>query len=292
MGMEYCKQKNSFKQPFLTILAVLMVFLMACHKTTDYDPVPIINNPVVVYSFEQTPLWQDEFDYEGVPNSAKWSYDVGGNGWGNNELQNYTRSSKNARVEDDKLIIEALKESVGANNYSSARLITKKKGDWTYGKFEIKAKLPQGRGTWPAIWMLASIQTYGTAFWPDNGEIDIMEHVGFDPNRVHGNIHTKAYNHSINTNKGNNLVVPTAQDEFHVYSTEWTPANIKVFIDGKAYFSFANEGNWQAWPFDKPFYLLLNIAVGGNWGGQKGIDDTIFPQRMEVDYVRVYALKK
>lgn len=289
---KYFKQKNGLREVFLTLIASFATFSMACQKTPQYSPSPVVNYPVIEYTFEQTPVWQDEFDYQGLPLSTKWDYDTGGNGWGNNELQNYTRSAKNARVEDGKLIIEALKESVGGNNYSSARLITKKKGDWTYGKFEIKAKLPRGRGTWPAIWMLASNQSYGTAFWPDNGEIDIMEHVGFDPNRIHGNIHTKAYNHSIGTNKGNNMVVPTAQEEFHVYSTEWTPATVKFFIDGKEYFSFSNLGNWQAWPFDKPFHLLLNIAVGGNWGGAKGIDDTIFPQRMEVDYVRVYALKK
>ena len=277
---------------FAVLSAASLIVLMACQKNPDYGPIPDYSQPIVNYSFEQTPVWQDEFDYVGAPNTTKWDYDLGGNGWGNNELQNYTKNQKNARVEDGKLIIEALKESSGSNNYSSARLVTKKKGDWTYGKFEIKAKLPKGRGTWPAIWMLATNQTYGTQYWPDNGEIDIMEHVGFDPNRVHGNIHTKAYNHSISTNKGNNVLVPTALEEYHVYSTEWTPATVKIFIDGKEYFSFANESNWQAWPFDKPFHLLLNVAVGGNWAGQKGVDDSIFPQRMEVDYVRVYALKK
>lgn len=277
--------------------ATSVILLMACNQTPKHDPLPVADYGLLPfidkpYFFEDSPIWQDDFEYTGAPDPAKWGYDLGGHGWGNNELQNYTKSTKNARVENGKLIIEVLREKMDNNNYTSARLVSKNKGDWTYGKFVIRAKIPQGRGTWPAIWMLPTNQSYGTQYWPDNGEIDIMEHVGFDPNVIHGNIHTKAYNHSIKTNKGNSTVVPTALEEFHVYATEWTPTSIKISIDGKEYFVFSNEKNWQAWPFDKPFHLLLNIAVGGNWGGLKGIDDSIFPQRMEVEYVRVYALKK
>ena len=279
-----------------TLSAAILTVFMACQKANDnvMPPffVPAQSAQPVVYAFESTPLWQDEFDNAGAPDSKNWDYDTGGNGWGNKELQNYTRNAKNARVENGKLIIEAHNENSASNNYSSARLITKNKRDWTYGKFEIRAKIPQGTGTWPAIWMLATNQTYGTSYWPDNGEIDIMEHVGFDPTRVHGNIHTKAYNHSINTNKGNSVLVPTALTDFHVYTTEWTPESIKILVDDKDYFTFKRDGGWQVWPFDKPFHLIMNIAVGGEWGGQKGVDNTIFPQRMEIDYVRVYALKK
>ena len=286
-------KKNLFVAIFLS--TALIVF-MACQKTKDVVIPPFVpptqNTQPVVYAFEEQPLWQDEFEKSGEPDSKNWDYDTGGNGWGNKELQNYTRSSKNVRVENGKLIIEAHNERSNNNNYSSARLITKKKGDWTYGKFEIRAKLPKGTGTWPAIWMLATNQTYGTDIWPDNGEIDIMEHVGFDPMRVHGNIHTKAFNHMIKTNKGNSVVVPTALTDYHIYTTEWTPETIKILVDNKDYFTFTRDGGWQAWPFDKPFHLIMNVAVGGEWGGQKGVDDTIFPQRMEIDYVRVYALKK
>ncbi len=237
-------------------------------------------------------VWQDEFDYKGKPNPEKWSYDIGGHGWGNQEKQYYTSEPDNAFVDNGVLKITAKKEPKEQNSFTSARLVSKGKGDFLYGRFEIRAKLPKGIGTWPAIWMLASEQNYGKQFWPDNGEIDIMEHVGFDPNRIHGNIHTKAYNHSIGTNKGNNLMVEQVSDVFHVYSCEWTPNTITIGVDGKDYFTFTKEDGWEKWPFDKKFHLIMNIAVGGGWGGQKGIDESIFPQTMEVDYVRVFSLEK
>ncbi|REA56706.1 glycoside hydrolase family 16 protein [Dyadobacter luteus] len=253
----------------------------------------IPKNPVPKkYEFSKIPVWKDEFDYTGKPDTTKWGYDLGDHGWGNHELQNYTDRIENARVEDGRLIIEAKKESSGKLNYSSARLISKGKGDFLYGKFEIKAKLPAGTGTWPAIWMLPSDGTYGNNGWPDNGEIDIMEHVGFDPNRIHGNIHTKAFNHSIKTNKGGKIMTTNVSTGYHVYGCQWTPEEITISIDGVQYFKFRKNINygWEEWPFDKPFHLLLNIAVGGDWGGQKGVDDSIFPQKLEIDYVRVYPL--
>jgi beta-glucanase (GH16 family) len=244
------------------------------------------------YSFASAPSWQEEFNGTGKPDIAKWGYDLGDKGWGNRELENYTNRPENARVENGHLIIEAIREKSGNANYSSARMVTKGKADFLYGKFEIRAKLPSGLGTWPAIWMLASQNTYGANGWPDNGEIDIMEHVGFDQNRIHGNIHTKAFNHAIKTNKGNNILVDHVSSEFHIYSCEWSPTYVAILVDNKEYFRFTKEktSQWQEWPFDKPFHLILNIAVGGNWGGQKGVDDSIFPQRMEVDYIRVYPL--
>ncbi len=241
---------------------------------------------------ERKLIWQDEFDYTGKPNPEKWSYDIGGHGWGNQEKQFYTNESSNSFVENGILKITAKKESKENNTFTSARLVGKGKADFLYGRFEIRAKLPKGIGTWPAIWMLASEQTYGKDFWPDNGEIDIMEHVGFDPNRIHGNVHTKAYNHSIGTNKGNNLLVEQVSDKFHVYTCDWTPSTITIGVDGKDYFTFQKENGWEKWPFDKKFHLILNIAVGGGWGGQKGIDETIFPQTMEIDYVRVFESGK
>ncbi len=244
------------------------------------------------YTFASTPSWQDEFDKPGKPDPAKWSYALGDHGWGNNELQNYTDKIENAKIEDGNLVITAIKEKSGKAEYSSARLVSKGKGDFLYGKIEVRAKLPKGRGTWPAIWMLYSENNYGNKSWPDNGEIDIMEHVGFDQDRVHGNIHTKAFNHVAKTNKGNNVIVENASEDFHIYSCEWTPASITILVDGKPYFNFPKESSyqWAEWPFDKPFHLILNIAAGGNWGGQKGVDDNVFPQKMLVDYVRVYPL--
>lgn len=232
-------------------------------------------------------VWSDEFNINGLPDSTKWNYDVGGHGWGNQELQYYTsRQLKNARVENGLLIIEAHKEKIGNNDYSSARLITKGKGDWKYGRIEVRAKLPKGLGTWPAIWMLG---TTPKITWPDDGEIDIMEHVGYDQGVIHASTHTKKYYHSIGTQKTATISVTDCTDTFHLYALEWDAESITVFVDDKAYFTFKNEhtGN-DAWPFDKPFHLLLNVAVGGFWGGHKGVDPNIFPKQMLVDYVRVY----
>ncbi len=275
-----------------SILSAVLLIL-GCQSTPTYGPAPVITPVGSSYSFSDTPVWQDEFDYTGLPDPARWGYDLGGSGWGNNELQYYTNKAENARVENGKLVIEAREESLGANKYTSARLVTKKKGDWLYGRMVVRAKLPQGRGTWPAIWMLATNQTYGTDYWPDNGEIDIMEHVGFDPTVIHASAHTKAYYFKINTQKTATTTLPNAFTEFHDYILEWTPVELKMSIDQTQYFSFVNPGSgWQGWPFDKSFHLLLNVAVGGDWGGQKGVDAAAFPQRMEVDYVRVYGLKQ
>ena len=239
-------------------------------------------------------VWSDEFNYSGLPDPSKWDYEVGGGGWGNDEQQYYTSQRKeNARVENGKLIIEARQERWIGRDYTSARLVSKGKGDWTYGRFEASARLPSGNGTWPAIWMMPSLNSYGKG-WPDNGEIDLMEHVGFDPNVVHATVHTRKYYHSIGTQKTDTISVPTATSDYNVYAIEWTPDEIRWYVNGNHYFTFKNErltnekADFREWPFDKPFYLILNIAVGGAWGGQRGIDKSIWPQRLEVDYVRVY----
>jgi beta-glucanase (GH16 family) len=245
-------------------------------------------------SFSQQPaqqkrklVWSDEFNYTGLPDKTKWSYNVGGDGWGNQELQFYTEQQmQNARVENGNLIIEARKEQIGANGYSSARLVTKGKGDWIYGRIDVRAKLPKGTGSWPAIWMLGSTTPLK---WPDDGEIDIMEHVGYDQGTVHASVHTKKYYHSIGTQKTAKIFLDDCSENFHVYSLDWDAETITMLVDDKPYFSFKNEHTGkEAWPFDKPQYLLLNIAVGGGWGGQKGVNDSIFPLKMEIDYVRVY----
>lgn len=239
-------------------------------------------------------VWADEFDYNGIPDPARWRYDVGGGGWGNNELQFYTeRRPENARVENGTLIIEARKEAFQGREYTSARLLsTGQNSAWQYGRIEVRAKVPSGRGTWPAIWMLPRENRYGG--WPRSGEIDIMEHVGFNPDVIHGTVHTQAYNHMRRTERGGSIPVPTARSAFHVYAVEWYEDRIDFFVDGQKYFTFANErltnpsAGTDEWPFDQPFHMILNIAVGGNWGGQQGIDPDIWPQRLEVDYVRVY----
>lgn len=231
-------------------------------------------------------VWSDEFDNDGLPDPGKWTYDIGY--IANNEKQYYTEARlENARVEDGYLIIEARKEPWEDFDYTSARLVTRETSTWTYGRFEVRAKVPSGIGTWPAIWMLGeNIEDVG---WPACGEIDIMEYVGFDPNTVHGNIHTEAYNHTIGTNKGASTELDQPWEEYHIYAVEWLEDRIDFFVDDVKYFSFEKESSDDdVWPFDKPHYLLLNLAIGGNWGGREGIDDSIFPRQMSVDYVRVY----
>lgn len=235
-------------------------------------------------------VWSDEFNKAGLPDQTKWGYDVGDHGWGNNELQYYSANrTENARVENGKLIIEARRDNFEGHTYTSARLVTRNKGDWTYGRIEVRAKLPWGKGTWPAIWMLPTQWTLGDKGWPDNGEIDIMEHVGYDPGVVHASIHCNRYVHTKGTQKTANIRVTDAMNAFHNYTIEWNENEIKAFVDTTQYFSFKNEGKgWQYWPFFKDFHLILNIAWGGNWGGAQGIDNSILPQKMEVEYVRIY----
>ncbi|MDI9879510.1 glycoside hydrolase family 16 protein [Flectobacillus longus] len=251
------------------------------------------NTPTTTYQFASKPSWADEFNKNGLPDSTKWNYDVGGHGWGNNELQYYTEKNlKNTRIENGILIIEAHKERLNDNAYTSARLVTKGKGDFLYGRFKIRAKLPIGRGTWPAIWMLATNPIYDKNYLPNNGEIDIMEHVGYDPGRVHTTLHTKNFNQNKGTQPSGNRKLADFHSAFHTYHIDWTPDKIEAFIDNELVLSFPKVSNkWEDYPFDQPFHLLLNIAIGGGWGGLKGIDESIFPQRMEIDYVRVYPLK-
>jgi beta-glucanase (GH16 family) len=241
---------------------------------------------------DQDLVWSDEFDRDGLPDSTRWTYDVGDGcpnlcGWGNNELEHYTeRRLENGRVENGLLIIEARRERFGSREYTSARLVSRGRGDWRYGRLEIRAKLPSGLGTWPAIWMLPTDGTYGG--WAASGEIDIMEHVGFAPDSIHASVHTTAYNHLKGTQRTNRLFVSDAERAFHVYAIDWTADRIDFFVDSTRYHSFANERTGSdAWPFDQRFHLILNIAVGGNWGGMKGVATDIWPQRLEIDYVRV-----
>ncbi len=269
----------------LILNAVAVLVFLAC-KTHDITlPVGVVGS-----SDARKLIWSDEFDEPGLPDSTNWKYEVGGNGWGNNEQQYYTdKRSENARVENGKLIIEARKEAYKGNSYTSARLVTQGKVEWKHGRIEALAKLPAGRGTWPAIWMLG--KDIAKAGWPQSGEIDIMEHVGFDEGVVHGTIHSEAYNHVKKTEKGGAITVKNVATEFHLYAIEWTADQIDFFVDDQKYYTVQKSvlGNEvEQWPFEQPFFLILNVAVGGNWGGQKGVDESIWPQRMEVDYVRVY----
>lgn len=269
-----------------TLIIMLSCMMISC----NYN-----NNETVVASasMSRTLVWEDNFNTDGLPDTKKWSFDIGDGcpklcGWGNNELQYYTDAdSKNARVENGNLIIEAHKNSEQSRDYSSARLVTKNKGDWKYGTIEIRAKLPQGKGTWPAIWMLPTVSNYGG--WPASGEIDIMEHVGYAPDSIFGTVHTTAFNHMIGTQVGSQILISDAETAFKTYAIDWNENEITWSIDGIQYHSFKNENKTtKEWPFDQPFHLILNIAVGGNWGGKYGVDETIWPQRMEIDWVKVW----
>jgi beta-glucanase (GH16 family) len=277
------------KKLLLAVYPIIVLSMASCSKKSEpiLPPFKPVEQPAKVYGFETAVAWSDEFDANGAPDPTKWTYDVGGSGWGNNELEYYTNTTNNAVIKDGVLTITAKKESMGGMNYTSSRMVSKNGSDMLYGRIEVKAKLPAGTGTWPAIWMLPNDYAYGS--WPNSGEIDIMEHVGYDPNNVHFSVHNQLYNGG--NSKTSTLNIPTAFTEFHVYRADWTPTAVKGYYDDKLIFTYTNDGKGSAGcPYDKPFHILLNLAVGGNWGGIKGVDDSIFPVSMQVDYVRFYKM--
>ena len=272
----------------MKLLPILILFI-TCQEPKSSEKQPVVNE----WDKEGWALvWNDEFDGPAL-NLEKWSYEIGGHGWGNNELQYYSDDDSTAFIQDGKLVIRAdlVPQGTGsADNlryFSSARLRTSGKGDWRYGRIEVKAKLALGQGIWPAIWMLPTDWMYGG--WPESGEIDIMEHVGYDPGRVHGSIHTGSYNHKINTQRGGSRLLDKISSKFYVYAIEWYEDRIDFLIDDSKYFSFQNDGknDFNTWPFNQRFHLLINIAVGGDWPGSPD-ETTQFPTEMELEYVRVY----
>lgn len=239
-------------------------------------------------------VWSDEFEGDEL-DTAKWSFMYGTGdqfglvGWGNNELQYYTDRAENLYIEDDRLHIRAREEDHEGMAYTSARIRTLDKGDWRYGRFEIRAKLPEGRGIWPAVWMMPSDDVYGG--WAASGEIDIVELVGHQPHTVHGTLHYGG-EWPANTSSGSSYELDsgTFSDGFHLFALEWEEGEIRWYVDGEHYQTqtqWYTEGYAFAAPFDQPFHLLLNVAVGGDWPGSPD-STTEFPQEMVVDYVRVY----
>jgi licheninase len=242
--------------------------------------------------------WADEFDGTAL-DASKWSFDTSRNkiGWYNKELQYYAADRpENLRVADGRLVIELRSDPEeirqfpdwGGQKYSSAKIFTKGKAAFDGGFVEVSAKLPCTRGSWPAIWMLPEDDSP----WPEGGEIDILEQVGSQPNVAHATLHTALFNHTRQNGRGAETPVPTACSAFHRYQLAWTPDAITIGVDDRAYMRVANDqpGGRGAWPFDSPFYLILNVAMGGDWAAAKGIDDASLPQRMEVDYVRVFDM--
>lgn len=252
-----------------SILLPALLFTLGCAQKQQWDLV-----------------WSEEFDYSASPAPESWDYEIGH--IRNHELQYYTDKLENVRVEDGFCLITARNE--GNDSITSASINTWGKKDFLYGRIEVRAQIPSALGSWPAIWMLGTSRN--ELGWPACGEIDIMEHVGYDPDFIHANIHTKAYNHAIGTNKGNKIQVEDPWSDFHVYAVEWYEDRMDFFMDDSLYFSFENDGkgNNDTWPFDKPHYLLINLAYGGSWGGNEGVDTSLLPLEYKIDYVRYYKL--
>lgn len=240
-------------------------------------------------------VWSDELDGPGASavDATKWSFDLGGNGWGNDELETYTSRTENAHLKGGFLVIKAIKGPfTGPDNitrdYTSARLLTKNKFSQAYGRFEARIKIPYGQGIWPAFWLLGD--NIDTAHWPNCGEIDIMENIGREPFIIHGTFHGPGY--SGGSGVGAAYTLPNSQkfsDDFHTFAVEWEPKVIRFYVDGSLYKTRtpADLPAGSSWVFDHPFFIILNVAVGGGWPGNPDTT-TVFPQQMLVDYVRVY----
>lgn len=284
---------------YTVLLAGVLGSAWACNDTKKETP------PEEAYKFYENQkkyelVWQAEFndeptvDGKAILPGNEWWFEVQDKGWVNNELQRYVDrvagTDTVAKIENGNLVITAFKVDRPGQEPEiiSARMNTAK--SWKYGKFEMRAKLPGGKGTWPAFWMLPE----NFQSWPMDGEIDIMEYVGYDSINIHASIHTQAYYHSIGTQKTaiKKTIEPTPTEGYHTYSVSWEEDYIAGFVDDEVYFIFLNDkkGNKETWPFDEPFYLKLNLAIGGDWGGAEGVDDDIFPAKYYIDYVRVYQI--
>ena len=273
----------------MSIIISTSMLLLNCNSDdnstiTTHDPTDSIPGWELV--------WNDEFDGNEI-DPAKWEHEVNGEGGGNNELQYYTDRQLNSLIDNGKLAIRALKETYtgpdGTREYTSARLRTKNKGDWKYGRFEIKAKLPFGQGLWPAIWMLPTDWVYGG--WAASGEIDIMELLGQDTKKVYGTLHYGGeWPNNVHTGDSYTLMLGSFSSEYHTFTIEWEENEIRWYVDGKLY---STQSSWYSSnapypaPFNQRFHIILNVAVGGNWPGNPD-STTTFPQTMLVDYVRVY----
>jgi beta-glucanase (GH16 family) len=266
---------------FKSLILALPIFVISSCSTDETQKVA---------TFKQL-VMQDEFDTDGAPNSTIWGYDLGtgnsltGAGWGNNELQFYTKRTENVKVENGYLLITAEKESYNGASYTSARLTTKGLFDQAYGRFEARIRLPYGQGIWPAFWLLgANIDEVG---WPQCGEIDIMEYRGQQPTKLLGTVHGPGYSGGASITKSYSLLNDRFDTGFHIFGIEWGPKYINYYVDNVLYNQITPADVTGEWVFDHPFYIIINLAVGGNFVGNPN-SETVFPQTMLVDYVRVY----
>ena len=259
-------------------------------KITQAGKVPEPVDPTITVPEGYELVWNDEFNGDKL-NTADWKHEVQGPGWVNNELQTYVNGSFDGKpvteVKDGTLRINCFKH---AGKVYSGRIYAHVNEGWRYGIFEARIKLPKGKGTWPAYWMMPVNNDFSANPWPRCGEIDIMEEVGYNPNYTSSSIHCDSYNHVKGTQKTAERLTAGAQDDFHLYRLEWTADYIKTYVDGKLLLTFNNDGkgNVSTWPFTRHFYLILNLAWGGDWGGAQGVDENALPATMEVDYVRVF----
>jgi beta-glucanase (GH16 family) len=273
---------NQFKiraRQLSTILfyVVFSFFVFSSCSTDEKQTVATFNNLVM----------SDEFDVNGKPNSEIWNYDIGtgNNGWGNGELQYYTDRTENVTVQNGVLLITARKESFNGSSYTSARLLTKGKFEQAYGRYEARIRVPYGQGIWPAFWLLGA--NSDTVIWPQCGEIDIMEYRGQNPTTVLGTVHGPGYSGGNSISKSYNLLNDRFDTGFHIYGIEWGPEYINFYVDDVLYNQITPNDVTGEWVFDKPFYIIINLAVGGSFVGSPN-SETVFPQTMLVDYVRVY----
>jgi beta-glucanase (GH16 family) len=275
----------------LTASALLTLGLTTLCLSTNAQAAPGTNAPKVCAPNATSAWeldWQDDFAKAGAPDSSKWQVQIGGDYGSGDEAEFYTDSLKNMRVENHQLVITALKEDFKDKHYTSARMVSKQ--GWQYGRFEFRAKLPIGAGTWPAIWMLPDEPRYGGGedWWLNNGEIDILEAAGRDPNVNLASAHTQKFNFMTGTQDTTAITVSNGQNEFHIYALEWYPDHLDFFLDGNRYLTYTRDeaAGWRQWPFDQKFHYVVNLAVGGGFGGQ--IDESALPSQFQVDYIRVY----
>lgn len=275
------------KSSKIIFAAVAVAAIGITTATVMADPSPD-NGDITMPEGYSRLVFSDEFDYDGVPDPQKWNFETGY--IRNGELQYYTPD--NATCRDGLLIIEARADSVTIGGemcpITSSSLTTQGRASWKYGYVEVRAKLPASLGTWPAIWMMPKESCYGD--WPRSGEIDILEHVGHDPERIHFSSHTERFNHMRGTQRTHQCPAPDAVGKFHLYALKWTPDRLTWYYDGKEQYAInrENDSDWTTWPFDIDYYLILNLAFGGGWGGAEGVDVSSLPQRYEIDYVRVF----
>lgn len=250
-------------------------------STDDYNC--IYDNPPTNYTL----VWNDEFNSPEI-DISRWNFEIWGAGVVNNEEQAYTGRVENSYIENGKLIIKALKENYNGDEYTSARMTTKNKGDWTYGRMEARAKLPTGLGTWPAFWMMPTNSVYGG--WPNSGEIDIMEHYGCDDDHIHSTVHNNMYNWNGGIPPTSYSAYTNATSDFHIYEVEWNDDELNFYLDGEFLGTyFKTNSGWQQWPYDQDFYIILNLAIGSHFM-PCATENNLFPEKLEVDYIRVYQL--